>query len=232
MSEMPSSPHTPQHSRQSSTIDSAQGSPQARRYSKSSVLEPCSLNHQDPLDLHILRSGSAATGSGMGNLADELADAFSESGEDEEEGDEDEDAEGGGLILEREDAATRDISRGKPILNESRVVEESRSCTVEAAAPRCTRDHEKDATLAIPSPQKRGHQRRGSEYDGSEYGSESDLDSTGMPPALIAKIDGIESLARRGTGSYGGPTDDVVLRVTHGLRDLGSQSTVEGSASR
>lgn len=53
-----------------------------------------------------------------------------------------------------------------------------------------------------------------------------------MAPTLVAKIDAIESLARRGTESYGGAADDVFRRVTDGLRDLGSQSTVEGNASR
>ena len=236
---MSSSPHTPRHSRHSSIIDSVQGSPQARRYSKSSMLDPSSLSHQDSLDIHILSTGSTASGNGMGNLADELADAFSESGDeerDEEEEDErsevGEKTEGGKLAVEGEDTEACDTASGKHTWNEARILEKAGACVDEATTFRGTGHRENDGSLAIPSPQKRSHQRKGSEYDGSEYGSESDLDSAGMPPTLLAKIDAIESLARRGTGSYGSTTDDVFIRVTHALRDLGSQSTVEGSASR
>lgn len=211
---MPPSPRTPRHSRNSSAVDSYQGSPQTRRQSRSSVPDPATpfangLSHQDSLDLSILASGGTGPGNGMGNLADELADAFSDSG-DEDEGEYQDRPDGeadlvdppAGLGQTRDGGADID---GVPI---------------------------NDGSLSIPSPQKRSHQRKGSEYDGSEYGSESDLDSAGMPPTLVAKIDAIESLARRGTESYGGPADDVFKRVTDGLRDLGSQSTVEGSASR
>jgi hypothetical protein len=82
------------------------------------------------------------------------------------------------------------------------------------------------------SPGKKSHRRQGSAYDGSEYGSESDLDLPGIPSSLVAKIDAVDSLARRGTEDYGGPENNVFHRVTDGLKDLGSQSSVEGSASR
>jgi len=142
----------------------------------------------------------------MGNLADELADAFSDSGEEEEaydNGDEAEGADGTGAAMSGNDGGDSGHLSG----------------------PR-------DASLGIPSPRRKNHQRTESAYDGSEYGSESDLDSSGIPPSFVAKVDAIESLVRRGTGNYGGPTDDVVQRVTESLRDLGSQSSVEGSASR
>jgi hypothetical protein len=53
-----------------------------------------------------------------------------------------------------------------------------------------------------------------------------------MPVSLVAKLDGIESLARRGTETNGSPADGVFQRVTDHLRELGSQSGVEGSATR
>jgi hypothetical protein len=145
----------------------------------------------------------------MGNLADELADAFSDSG------DEDGDAYVGSLSAERDelDEAENSIQATK------RGVDKHSSVI-------------SDGNLSPPSPRRKSHRRNESAYDGSEYGSESDLDASGVPPSLVAKIDAIESLARRGTESYGGPDDDVVKRVTTGLRDLGSQSSVEGSASR
>lgn len=202
-----SSPHTPRHSRQSSAVDAYPESPQARRQSNDPGLPyRNSFNQQDTLDLSELGSGGAGGHNGMGNLADELADAFSDFGDEEEadvNGDEEEGADGIGSAASGDD----DGGGGHP------------------TGPR-------DASLGIPSPRRKNHQRTGSAYDGSEYGSESDLDSSGIPPSFVAKVDAIESLVRRGTGNYGGPTDDVVQRVTESLRDLGSQSTVEGSASR
>ncbi|CAK7208226.1 hypothetical protein SCUCBS95973_000031 [Sporothrix curviconia] len=98
----------------------------------------------------------------------------------------------------------------------------------------------RDASLSLPSTNgggaggggRRGHKRVGSVYDGSEYGSDSDLESPGMPTSLVAKIDAVESLARRGTEDNGSTTDGVCKRLVEELRDLGSQSGVEGGASR
>ncbi|CVK97238.1 uncharacterized protein FMAN_11400 [Fusarium mangiferae] len=209
---MPSSPHTPRHSRNSSAFESFAGSPQARRLSKSSVQELStpfrnSFNHQDASDLG---------GNGMGNLADELADAFSDSGDEGEytDGDANSDmfeAEGGG--------------QGNDQMDEIEYTEDTNSPKKQGC------DRAKAMNLTLLSP-RRKHQRQTSNYDGSEYGSESDLDSPGMPPGLVSKMDAVESLARRGTENYGGPADDVFRRVTNALRDLGSQSSVEASASR
>ncbi|EQK97708.1 hypothetical protein G6O67_003935 [Ophiocordyceps sinensis] len=221
---MPPSPRTPRHSRNSSALESFQDPSHAWSQSKTSLHDSVSarsinnLNHQDALDLSTLTSGGAGAGEAMGNLADELADAFSESGEEEADGYQD-----GDLAL-----------TDSPTPHTQRVVNEAtRDSGVDVnGEPMGEGVRAADSDLNIPALQKRGHQRKGSEYDGSEYGSESDLDSAGMSPTLVAKIDAIESLARRGTENYGGTADDVFKRVTDGLRDLGSQSTVEGSASR
>ena len=42
----------------------------------------------------------------------------------------------------------------------------------------------------------------------------------------------VESLARRGTESNGGDADMIVQRVAESLKDLGSQSVLEHSATR
>lgn len=152
----------------------------------------------------------------MGNLADELADAFSDSGDEGEytDGDANSDmceAEGGG--------------QGNDQMDEIEYTEDTNSPKKQGC------DRAKAMNLTLLSP-RRKHQRQTSNYDGSEYGSESDLDSPGMPPGLVSKMDAVESLARRGTENYGGPADDVFRRVTNALRDLGSQSSVEASASR
>lgn len=217
-SKMPASPQLPQHSRQSSVADDHSDLANARRHSKSSVSDVAtpfrnSLTHQDTLDISILTSGGGQASNGMGNLADELADAFSDSGEEDDGvlGEFSGDGDNGGVLKL---AGTRD-------------------CGVDVNGTAASDGEKtKDAKLAVPSPPRRGHQRKGSEYDGSEYGSESDLDAAGFTANLLARIDAVESLVRRGTESYGGPEDEVFKRVTNSLRDLGSQSSVEGNASR
>lgn len=148
-------------------------------------------------ELNDLGSGGGGHDNGLGNLADELADALSGSGEEDEYYEDGEAQDGEGQSAEKQ--------------------QEGRA---------------KSGSLSVPSPPGRNHRRNGSAYDGSEYGSESDFDTSGMPPSLIAKIDAVESLARRGTDSSGRPVDGVFQRVTDGLRDLGSQSGVEGNTTR
>jgi hypothetical protein len=156
------------------------------------------------------------SGNGMGNLADELADAFSDSGD---EGD-----------FTDGDANSEMLGHGGDAHGPEHVDE--MEDTEGISSPKKQEvDRARVANLTLLSP-RRKHQRQTSNYDGSEYGSESDLDSPGMPPGLVSKMDAVESLARRGTENYGGPADDVFRRVTNALRDLGSQSSVEASASR
>ncbi|KAH7032801.1 uncharacterized protein B0I36DRAFT_100766 [Microdochium trichocladiopsis] len=210
---MSRSPQTPRHSRQSSAIDtrfqtpSPNASPDARRLSKSSFQDPLTplRNSMNETELSMLGNGGLDQGNGLGNLADELADAFSDS---EEEYDEEED-DGEG--------------------EESEMSNTVPTPTDEPALPARTRT----VTLNAPEQQNvRAHRREASAYDGSEYGSETDLDMAGMPPSLVAKIDAVETLARRGTDSLGNTADPVFKRVTDGLRDLGSQSSVEGNTTR
>lgn len=143
----------------------------------------------------------------MGNLADELADAFSDSGDDED----------GSLDV---DATDSQGHIGHDHAQDSGQVQDE------------LRSGKNGNCLGVPTAQRKGHQRKGSQYDGSEFGSDTDLHADGLPPSLVAKIDDVESLTRRGTENYGGPEDDVVKRVADSLRSLGSQSSVEASASR
>lgn len=164
----------------------------------------------------MLGSGGGQANNGMGNLADELADAFSDSGEEDETQD-----------------GTREESPKDRLNSEVAKLDGSHDSGVDVnGTTPVDGDKSKDAKLVVPSPPRRGHQRKGSEYDGSEYGSESDLDAAGLTANLLSRIDAVESLVRRGTENYGGPEDDVFKRVTESLRDLGSQSSVEGNASR
>ncbi|KAK2017901.1 hypothetical protein LZ32DRAFT_422899 [Colletotrichum eremochloae] len=232
-------PQTPGHSRNPSSVDasyqynSVSSSPQRRRTSRSSANDPAtplrsSFNTQDPLDISYA-SGGMNDGNGLGNLADELADAFSDSGDEDEYYEDDNGHEAGN---------GDNNGKGTPNINvqeaerRASVAEGTRDSGVDVACLGDANGKAKNLNLGPPSLVQRGHRRSGSEYDGSEYGSESDLDSPGMLPSLVAKMDAVESLARRGTESNGGPTDGVFRRVTEGLRDLGSQAGVEGSATR
>ncbi|RYP77906.1 hypothetical protein DL770_006985 [Monosporascus sp. CRB-9-2] len=216
---MSRSPQMPRHSRHPSSIDtsyqhsSPSSSPKMRRESKASFQEPLtpSRSSVNGSELNLLSGESVGhDDNGLGNLADELADALSGSGEEDEYY---EDEEGPSKVQEKD---------------EPEAAEGARDSGVDVA-----KKHSKSLSLSVPSPSGgRGHRRTGSAYDGSEYGSESDLDTSGLPPSLVSRIDAVESLARRGTESTGGPADGVFKRLTDGLRDLGSQSSVEGSTTR
>lgn len=160
-------------------------------------------------------------GNGLGNLADELADALSD-GEDE--------------YYEGNGAPGISVDTGGESEQEEQREDGIRDSGVDVASPgghKSSSSSSKHMSLTLPpATNGRGHRRRASEYDGSEYGSESDLESPGMPASLVLKMDAVESLARRGTENNGGSTDGVFKRVTDGLRDLSSQSTVESNATR
>lgn len=164
--------------------------------------------------------GPAAASNGLGNLADELADMWGDEEEDELEesdmnfqsGDIEEDGDG-----EEEEEEERGMQRDSGV--------DVASSPVQAPT--------KQINLTPPALNiGRGHRRQPSEYDGSDYGGDSDLDSPGMPPGLVARMDMVESLARRGTENNGTDRDGVVMRVIEGLKDLGGQSGVEGGATR
>ncbi|KAL2133114.1 hypothetical protein VTI74DRAFT_2916 [Chaetomium olivicolor] len=233
-----SSPHTPRHSPHPSldfhsAASYASYSPQhERRQSKASSFNDSSM------DLGLSGGGvntaGGGGGGGLGNLADELAGAFSE-GEDDydayEEGegiydDEDMGGQEGGL------APGINLQDATPMEEGNRKLDDGvRDSGVDVESP-SARGHNSRGSLGLPTANGRGHRRAGSEYDGSEYGSESDLESSGLPPRLVEKMDEVESLARRGTERTGSAADGTFKRVTEGLRDLGSQAGVEGGATR
>jgi hypothetical protein len=163
------------------------------------------LTRTDSIGVDTISNGGESR-NGLGNLADELADAWDD---DEAEAEDDE------LDMNFQEMPTE--------------VEATRDSGVDVTeSPEKT---PKPVSLA-PLPNGRHHRRKGSEYDGSDYGEDSDMDSSGIPPGLLAKMDMVESLARRGSEKNGTERDDVVKRVVDGLRDLGSQSGVEGGATR
>ena len=167
--------------------------------------------HSSNSNIDIFSSGGptpTANGLGLGNLADELADAWeSDEGEGEDE---------------EPDMNFQEVSQ----LSED--TETTRDSGVEVSPkPKA----QKPAHLSTPVA-PRGHNRQASDYDGSDYGGGSDLESPGMPPALVARMDMVEGLVRRGTENNGTERDAVVSRVVENLKDLGSQSGVESGATR
>lgn len=233
------SPTTPRFSHSREGSEFAYSPHHERRTSRSSLAgapgdDSLLFNHSG------LGLAGSNSGNGLGNLADELADALSdddaeyyddaaaaaappppgaaapgisvEPGEDEDEEDEQDHHNKNNSAQQETAAAVRDSG-------------------VDVASP-TERNHKHLSLTLPPATNGRGHRRKGSQYDGSEYGSDSDLDSPGMPSSLVAKMDAVESLARRGTENNGGPTDGVFKRVTDSLRDLSSQSSVESNTSR
>ncbi|KAF5873447.1 uncharacterized protein Bfra_004907 [Botrytis fragariae] len=217
---MPPSPQTPRHSRHPSALDFSPSTMSlSRRLSKSSIHTPTTPNHMsrdfsssvDGVGMDVL--GSAQNGgNGLGNLADELADAWSE-----DEGEMDE--------------ADLNFQNTAPMESDNEDAEEDKNAVrdsgVDVTSPK--KQHtamNSNSTLTPPTAghgrvHALGHARSPSEYDGSDYGGDSDLESPAFGPALLARMDMVEGLARRGTENNGSQADGVVKRVIESLKDLG-----------
>ncbi|KAF7881139.1 uncharacterized protein EAF02_007030 [Botrytis sinoallii] len=228
---MPPSPQTPRHSRHPSALDFSPSTMSlSRRLSKSSIHTPTTPNHMirdfsssvDGVGMDVL--GSAQNGgNGLGNLADELADAWSE-----DEGEMDE-ADLNFQSMAPTESDHEDAEEDKNVVRDS---------GVDVTSPK--KQHtamNSNSTLTPPTAghgrvHALGHARSPSEYDGSDYGGDSDLESPAFGPALLARMDMVEGLARRGTENNGSQADGVVKRVIESLKDLGGQSGVEGNTTR
>lgn len=145
---------------------------------------------------------------GLGNLADELADAWAD-----EEGYE---------------SLSTTHSRVGSMAGQESIIEQ----TAGVHTPQGSLSPEK-GSLGPPKQRTGRHSRQESNYDGSDYGHDSDFDDPGdISPALEARMAGIESLVRRGTEENGSSNDQVIKRVIESLRDLGGQSGIENGATR
>lgn len=231
---MPSSPRTPTRRRKSSAtsinVSFTSPSPQSngyhskrglisRRSSQNSIqspLTPRPLSSYDRSDYGFSNGFGNGVGSessnGLGNLADELAEAF----------DEDEDLGAGGQLPGFQYDGVGDEQNGDSV---------HEFCKFTPPPSPSTRER----SLSPPKQPTRlkHHRRQNSQYDGSDYGDDSDLEGAdGISPALETRMAAIEHLARRGTEANGSDLDDVVQRVVDYLKDLGSQSNIENGASR
>lgn len=159
--------------------------------------------------------GAVDSGGGLGNLADELADAWGDG-----EGYEDASGlEGANGHAENMDGFHEDAD------------------TSGQGTPREPMSPDQAGGLQPPRSRVRQtqnrHRRTESQYDGSDYGNDSDFDELGqVSPNLERRMAGIESLARRGIEENGSSTDQIISRFIESLRDLGAQSAIENGAAR
>ncbi|EER43315.1 conserved hypothetical protein [Histoplasma capsulatum H143] len=161
-------------------------------------------------------------GGGLGNLADELADAWDEDGEGEE-GEEDlsgfQERNDHVQIPDEEDASSR-----------SRDTSES-----DSDAERLRDGESNRSSLQIPKQrsktgQYQKHHRHEPSYDGSDYGNDSDFEEPGdLTPGLEKQMAGIENLVRWSMGDNL-PSGKIVDRVVESLRDLGEPQTSHDDA--
>lgn len=160
---------------------------------------------------------SSAFGSSIGPGGDSLAaelegGGFGESLADELNGFDDDEEDEAYLEDEEED---------------ERVVEQERDSGIDvASSPTSNGKH-------LSPKSVKGHRRKESRYDGSEYGSESDFEETELVSAgLEARMAAVEAMARRGLEENGSANDEVVARLTKGLKDFGSQGDMEMGVTR
>ncbi|KAJ5696943.1 hypothetical protein N7536_007355 [Penicillium majusculum] len=200
----PQSPRTPQLS--------APPSPIASRHNSNAM----SGSHRESGDF----SGAAdAGGGGLGNLADELADAWGE----------EEDGYGYASGQEASRAGSQQMghSDGEDVYMQSAHSVRSRSPSISSERDSLHPPRNKNRANHL-----RQHRRQESQYDGSDYGPDSDLEEADMSPALESQMAEIESLVRRGIENNGSENDRVIQRTVESLKDLGGQSGIENSAMR
>ena len=163
----------------------------------------------------------------LGNLADELANAF-----DDDDDVEDSDHEHG--LQNRASEGLYDRAEAiRPGQLKENVYPVSRNLgNGHATSVSPLRQGISDLSLSPPKTSSRSkHTRKSSQYDGSDYGDDSDLEVT-HSPLLEARLAAIESLARQGTQANGSDADTIVHRMAESLRNLGTQAGVENGATR
>ena len=156
------------------------------------------------------------SGNGLGNLADELAEAWDEDGEEEH--------------TEADVSQNPRPRNGHNAPSSPPYLEINDSTSNGIASSPLPQQSEHSLSPTKPSFRTK-HRRKTSQYDGSDYGSDPE-ETEGISPSLEARMAAIEHLARRGTEANGSEADTIIQRVAESLKDLGSQAGVENGASR
>ncbi|KAJ6045105.1 hypothetical protein N7499_007609 [Penicillium canescens] len=201
----PRSPQTPRLS--------APPSPIASRHNSTAL----SGSHRGSGDF----SGAAEAGvGGLGNLADELADAW----------DQEDDGYGYASGQENGRAGSQQMDQSDM---EDAYMQSVHDMRTRSPSPSPERDSLHPGRTKNRANHLRQHRRQESQYDGSDYGPDSDLDEAAdISPALENQMAEIESLVRRGIENNGSENDLVIQRTVESLKDLGGQSGIENSAMR
>ena len=147
---------------------------------------------------------------GLGNLADELAEAWEDDGQGEPE-------EGG---LEPKVEGTHAIPKGVGDL-----------CKIDTTAEVVTSPIWTNPSSPSKRQSRPKHHRQFSCHDEPDYGNDCDGEGDKDTP-LSARMVEIESLARQGVENNGTQPDPLVQRVASSLKDLGSQAGLENGATR
>ncbi|PGH19206.1 hypothetical protein AJ80_04177 [Polytolypa hystricis UAMH7299] len=166
---------------------------------------------------------------GLGNLADELANAWDEDEDDEEEEEID--------VSGFQNAHDNGFSDHMGDNEDGSYIESMHDMGIGIGSGPSQRELESSPkTLQLPKQKSRQtqprHRRNESMYDGSDYGNDSDFEDQGdLPPSLEVRIAGVEDLLRWSTGGNSS-TSGAVESFIDNLRDLGGQSKIETNATR
>ena len=159
----------------------------------------------------------------LGNLADELADAF----DDDDENDDDHWLQTGasGGLYERAEAIRHDQLKENVQLVTRNLVPRGHAISVSPVP-------QSDLSLDPSNHFSRSrHTRKSSQYDGPDYGDDSDLEAM-HSHVLEVRLAAVEGLARSGTQANGSDADKIVQRMAESLKNLGTQAGVENGATR
>ena len=231
MPSIPSSPRTPTRRRKPSVdLEVTSASPHSNvngsrrpsvnrrtsQYSTESPITPRLASSQEwPGSNGVNESADLGAPNGLGNLADELAEAWDE-----------EEEVGHVESLETQLSQVDDPGIGFS----SRAYHNDLGIDI----PPPQSPVASSMSLSPPKqPMRTRHRRIKSQYDGSDYGDDSDLENAdGISPNLESRMAAVESLARRGDEANGSDMDTVVKRVANSLKELPSQSGVENGITR
>ena len=232
---MPSSPRTPTRRRKSSTRSSqgidpaltAQSSqvnqhiPDHQSHSrKSSLYSVPSPSTPRPGTSHS-RNGdfgfSSGFDNGLGSLADELAEVYS----DEEDGEHE------GRLLVDPFIGQAIAANGHQEVEKSRLGDGKALQVGISFSPMAS-----DASMLQQSTGSKHRQKRSRHHRSIDGDSSDQEEADGLPSLLEARLATIEALAKEGTATSDNEAGAVIKRVAESLKDLGSQSGVESGTTR
>ncbi|KAK5940741.1 hypothetical protein PMZ80_007158 [Knufia obscura] len=224
----PSSPYrnghagTPSHSRHSSQSSMPQHSPITPRPTSSRFKRPSSSR----LSIGSNISTGLASNAGLGNLADELEDAWNQD------------------LDEQDSFPLQGLQEGDPddTLRSPSDLHNMHELSI-PNTPRSPTTRNSDMLQSPgkpPSPSKQWasmgtHRKTESLYDGSDYGPDSDDEAfDSIPPTLQRRIHDVEEITRISANADAmSESGGVIERTTSALKDnLGARFTIENSAQR